>query len=456
MGIRVIGLVILLPLVTASSLHADYSVRECIGPAAPANSGYWLPPWSSWKTIAELEFNTNTPSDLVIHAVVDIQEGNTPNAYVSYQITLDGAPLGWYTRRIPERLPDSQLLRSFKPDVTAGVHTLGVRVHNHSPYNVYYGRAWISPLLVEASEATVSTLPGGTVTVGSGWTTLMQLSIANPNNKMMYLGAFTTVETGNALNALEYRFVRGATQVEIYYESVPDVLPEGLHFGFIDENPGTSTVTYMFQARSPSGSTATFTARELYAQTVPRVTVFDATVQNKSIVSDHNFYTVVETPWKTLLPQSIGPYGTNSYGHAYFSFTGPYAEESDIQLELETPYFTPPTPTLWEIGWLGYHPVGYTMSNADITDWEQLGLSASGNHKVRLKARGICSSGNVMSFLRARLQVMVLPDNERFTFHSCAISPTTCCANNYPSCIVYDCRAGDMAIVGGLPSRNCF
>jgi hypothetical protein len=272
---------------------------------------------------------------------------------------------------------------------------------------------------------------------------------------MVYLGAFATVETGAPLNALEYRVMRGATQTEIYYESVPDVLPEGLHFGFIDENPGTSTITYQFQARSPSGSTATFTARELYAQTVPRVTVFDATVQNKSIISDHSFYTVMETPWKTLLPQSVGPYGTNSHGHAYFSFNGPYAEESDLQLELELQYKSPPL-NLWEIGWLGYHPVGYTMSNGDISDWEQLGLVATGNHKVRLKARGICASGNLMSFLRARLQVMVLPDNERFTFHSCTQSPSTCCANNYPSCLVYNCLAGDMTIVGGLPPRNCF
>lgn len=433
---------------------ADVTVRECILSPPPAGQAYLLPPSSGWKMIGSLQFNHQTASDYVVSVMLDFPESNTPDTLVEYQVMLDGTPHGWFTRRVPESFPTTQVLRAIIADVPSGIHNLGIRARNLGASNVYYHRFWISPLLVESSEVSAWSSTTTPVAVGSSWTTIGQTTVSVAANHYAYLTGFSTVTGGTAGAALEYRFVRGTTEIDALYDTVPDVMSDGMHMAFVDRFPSVGSNTYKLEARSPSGSSVTIGSRELGTQTIPNFTVFEATSGAGSIPNDDTFYALSATPWMQIAPASIGIHGTDASGFAHFTYTGSLITEAEVQLELE--FLS--NGSKWEVGWMGVNPSGVTKLEANMSDWEQLGLTDMDYYKMSFRARGLCQPASTnLAFQETRFQVLVIPDNTPYTFHSCTASPGTCCANNPTTCLAYSCTAsGELALASGIPSRNCF
>lgn len=433
---------------------ADVTVRECIAPSPGWAKAYRLPPSSGWTVLGTLEFNHQTTSDYIANVMVELTEGNTPNTRVEYQILLDGVAHGWYTRRVPERFRTTQILRSIIANVPGGIHTLGIQARNlSSSTNVYYSRVWISPLLVEGSETRKG---GSTVTpasVGTSWTTLFTKSITTPSDRMNYLAGFVTITGGTPLGGLEYRFLRGSTEIDRFLDSVPDVMSDGVHLAHIDRYAPAGTNTYHLQARITSGTAATAGARSLHVQTMPKFTVFEGvTTSNVTVPSDGTWKTVSSTPWQQLSPASVGSYGTDGSGFAHVTHTGAYNYSGELRFHLELLE----AGLSFEVGWLEVHPVGQTRLMANQSDWEQLGLNTSGHYRLSLQAKGACSQpGATQMLARTRFQVAVIPDSTSYTFHPCSTNPSVCCANNYPSCLVYKCTMSSSLQVVSVPVWNC-
>jgi hypothetical protein len=424
-------------LAAALPARAEVSVRECITDGAPAGFSYSLPADGQWHDIGSLEFNHNSGSDYVISAVADLKPGNLVNAWVEYQITVDGLQYGWFTRRTPEIYATTQLVRAVAPDLPAGIHTIALRARNFSSSAVLYNRIWISPLLVDSSETTLKNYgAGGSVTVGSSWTNLAQLSIAVPSSKMLYLAGFATVTSGSPLTPVVYRLT-SAQVVDTFNDSVPDVVSDGVHVASIYKPPSTGSANYWFQAKS-LGAPFVVGARELAVQTLPAFTLLEGAGGAISLPNDFQWHTIAESPWITLPAPARGAYGSDGSGYAYYTYTGS-PTLAEVRLDLETTY-TPPADH-WEVGWLGVNPSGYTKLEADASDWEQLGLDVGTNFRMHLQARGLCpSSPRPVSVSKSRFQVMILPDNSPFTSASCAGNPAVCCANNPSVCQKYECK----------------
>src|SRR5436305_7426831 len=159
-------LLALILILCAAPSHAEVSVRECIANSAPAGQAYRLPADGQWYDVGSLVFNHNSPSDYIVTVVADFTPGNPVNAWVEYQITVDGTAYGWYTHRTPEVYPTTQTMRAVAYDLATGIHTIALRARNFSSSSVLYNRIWISPLLVDSSETTLKDYgAGGSVTV---------------------------------------------------------------------------------------------------------------------------------------------------------------------------------------------------------------------------------------------------------------------------------------------------
>jgi len=432
---------------------SEVGARECITPGPPAGQAYRLQADGQWRDLGSLDFNHNSASDYVITGVVEFSEGNHANGLVEYQFTLDGGLHGWYTRRTPQVYPTTEVLRTIVGDIPAGIHSLTIRARNLSPYDVYYSRVWLSPLLVDSAESTsINFGPAGNITVGSAWTTLAQTTLSVPSGKMVYLSGFETIVAGTALSPVEYRIV-GAATLDQYSDSAPPVFSDGVHVSVIDKTPPVGTATYSLQARSLSGSTFTVGARELTAQTLPQFTVFDATGGGLSFANDDTWHTIAQTGWINLSPASHGTYGTDGGGFANFTYDGALAAEAEAQFLLE---FSP-NPLSFEVGWIGVNPSGYQKLVALNSDWEQLGLVTSGEtYRMNLQVRGLCENNMQPVMLKSsHFQIAVLPDNTPYTSASCAANSAVCCANNYPACQKYDCKML-LPLASGIPSRDCF
>ena len=440
----------LLAVPVSERLAAETGVRECIAPSAPGGHAYRLDFGYSWKMIGTLEFNHQTTSDYIVTGVVFFPESNTPDNRVEYQFTLDGVPHGWYTRRVPDNYPTSQTLRTVISDVPGGIHVLGIRARNLSSAPVYFSRFWLSPLLVESSETRARTSSSSTASAGSSWTTLLSKNSTVPSDRMAYVAAFTTVAGGTPSAPLEYRILRGSTEIAKFDDSVPEAFPDGVHLAFIDRFPGSGLNTYQLQARSPSGSTVTFSSRELDIQTLPEYTVFEAGSTSKTIPNDDQWYTLSSTSWQQIAPISRGSNGTDGSGYGYFTHTGPLNAEAEARFQME--FLS--NGSLWEIGWVSSHPTGETALRGHNSDWEQLGLSLSDHFKVRYQARGLCQGSPDLQISKNRFQIMVIPDNTPYTHAAC---PNSSCCDNHSSCLAYTCsHSGQLALVGGIPSRDCY
>ncbi|HEX2164519.1 MAG TPA: hypothetical protein VHM02_11270 [Thermoanaerobaculia bacterium] len=437
---------------------ADVSVRDCIAPAAGWAQAYELPPNSGWTVLGTLQFNHDTTSDYVVNAMVDFAEGNTANTLVEYQLLLDGNPHGWFTKRVPERFHNTQVLRSLMSNVSGGIHTLGIQARNLSTTaSVYYNRIWLSPLLVEGSEITTGSGTINSISVGTSWTTIQSTTINTPSDKMNYVAAFLTVTGGTPLGGLEYRILRGFTQLDHFIDTVPDVMWDGVHVAHIDTAAPSGSSTYHLQARITSGSTATIGARSLEVQSLPELMVFDvATTSSINIPSDNTWHTVSTSGTQQLHPMSIGQYGTDGHGFAHVTHTGPYDFSGELRFQLYLLDETDPNLDDFEVGWLEVHPVGQRRLMTNLAEWEQLGLNSSDDYEMRLEAKGICAQmGATQTLAQTRFQVIVLPDDTPYTYHPCSDSPGTCCANNFPACQVYSCTMSSSLQIVSVPAWNC-
>lgn len=439
--------------ISAPIAHADVTVRECIKFPTGVAQAWYLPPSSGWKHLGYLTFNHLTSSDYVVTALVGLHEGNVAGTEVEYQITLDGAPHGWYVRRVPAGYPTSQVIRSVIANVSAGQHVLGLRARNLSTtQGVKYEMFWLTPLLVNGTETTKLTSTTTATSVGSAWTTVLQ---ATPNvaaGKMAYLAAYLEHSSGTPNQYLEYRLLRSSVEISRWEDSVSDILRDGIHFSYIDKTPGTGAVSYELQTRNMAGASTTFGARSLDIQMIPQLTVFEASGTNFSVPGNGSWYDLVNTGWVSVSPASIGTYGSDGAGFAHFTYNGSFNNEALLQLTLES----------WNIGWsfeVGVRFVHGSSTGRELealpSDWEQLGLKTTDQYRMTLQARGLCNTTN-LNFSRAHFQVLAVPDSAGFVNPgTCSSVPSVCCSQFPSQCTVYTCEpSGELSQVSAS-GINC-
>lgn len=135
------------------------------------------------------------------------------------------------------------------------------------------------------------------------------------------------------------------------------------------------------------------------------------------------------------------------------TYNGAFNNEALLQFDLES----------LNVGWvfeIGVRFVHVSNTGQELealpSDWEQLGLQASHQYRMHLKARGLCTTSQKMTFSRVQFQVMVTPDNNGFVNPgTCEQAPWACCAQFPSQCTVYTCDAsGELALVS-VPGLNC-
>jgi len=432
---------------------ADVTVRECIKFPTGTAQAWSLPASSGWKHLGYLTFNHLTASDYVVTALVGLHEGNVSGTEVEYQITLDGSPHGWYVRRVPAGYPTSQVIRSVIPNVSAGQHVLGLRARNLSTTQaVKYEMFWISPLLVQGSETSKLVSSTTATSVGSAWSTILQ---ATPNiaaGKMAYLAAYIEHSSGTPNQYLEYRILRSSVEISRWEDSVSDILRDGVHFSYIDTSPGSGAISYELQARNMVGGSTTLGARSLDIQTLPQLTVFEASGTNLSVPGNGNWYDLLSTSWQNVSSASIGSYGSDGSGFAHVTYNGTFNNEALLQLQLES----------FNLGWsfeVGVRFVHGSTTGRELealpSDWEQLGLNTSHQYRVKLQARGLCNTTN-LNFSRAHFQVLAVPDSTGFVNPgTCSSVPSVCCSRFPSQCTVYTCEASGELSQVAASGINC-
>jgi hypothetical protein len=436
----------------AAPLTAEVNVRECID---FSSGGTWLlPANSSMLDVGTLTFNAITSSDLVVNAAVGLQAGNLAGSLVTYQIALDGVATSTFTRRNPEAFPTAIVLRDFFPNVATGQHTLTIRAQNGSPNTVWFYMFWISPLLVDSTENTISNTSSSAVTVGSTFTTLISTAITPASGEQVYLGLYDEITHGSGDNQLEFQVLRGSTVIDDYFVGVPSYLTDGFHNAYVDTTPALGANTYTVQARNLSGKTTTFGTKTLWAQTIPSdIYVWQGNASNVSVPADFNWHVVATSGFVPLPAASHGQYGVSAHGFAIASYDGPYDKEALLEFEVtaQTEGWT------FEVGDLHSHPsLSSTLRLRNMmSDWEELGLVAGNDYKINLRVNGACTSTNNVGFKNIQFQELGVPTNYRFTSASCSTSPTTCCANNNPPCTVYTCAASGQLSLGTAGGLKC-
>jgi hypothetical protein len=297
--------------------EADLSVRECI--KAPTGGRWELPGDSQWRTVSSLDFNNILSSDIVAQAAITYHEGpGQAGVRVECQLVLDGISSFTMQHRPNTGFPTTKMLRASFPDVVAGQHTLQLRARSTSTFSAYFAQAWITPLLVEATEVSSSGAAGGSLTTPTTntWTTLVSTAVTPPFGKAVVLGAYAAVTAGPLNQLIEYQILRGATPIASFFDSVSSFLPSGQSFAVLDRSPGSSSVTYTLQARTIGGAT-TFSTRRLFSQTIPGdLTVYEGSASNVSIPADTAWHTIVSSPPTVLASSSSGIYGTKGFGFA--------------------------------------------------------------------------------------------------------------------------------------------
>jgi hypothetical protein len=437
--------ILLLPTVAT----ADLSVRECI--TAPSSGRWELPGDSQWRTVSTLGFNNVLSSDIVAQAAITYHEGPAQTgARIEYQLVLDGAASFTMQHRPQTGYPTTKMLRASFPDIAVGQHNLELRARNTSSFSAYFAQAWITPLLVDSTEATSSGAATASLTTPktNTWTTLVSTTVTPPSGQAVVLGAYSAVTAGPLNQLIEYRIVRGATPLDSFFDSVGSYLPTGQHFALLDRAPGTAPVTYSLQARTTGGAT-TFSTRRLFAQSIPgNLTVYEATASNVAFPADGSWHTIVSSPSTPLASASVGTYGTQGFGFATVTYNGAYNNEALLRFN-----FIADQP--WEVGVVHVHGTGgKTVMEGLISDWETLGFIAGNSYTVQLQAVGQCSSASGLSAKSARFQVVVLPDNDGIDPpYICQTHPQVCCSI-FPNCTLYTCSAGTLAEVSA-PATDC-
>lgn len=331
---------------------------------------------------------------------------------------------------------------------------MGIRARNLSATTaVKYSQFWITPLLVESTETTATQGASTDIAVGSSFTNILSTTATLASGKMAYIGAYLEIVGGTANHNLEYRILRGGIEIARFDDSVPDVLRDGVHFAAIDKTPGSGGISYSVEARNASGSTTTFRNRSLSVQSVPEVTVLEGLATGVTVPSDRNWNTIASSAWTVPSSSSIGLHGTDGSGFAHATYNGTFAKEALFRFDLEA----------LSAGWhfeVGVRHVHGSNTGKELealpSDWEQLGFTITDQYRINFQARGLCNTGENMTFSRAQFQIMVIPDNNRFVNpNTCAGTPTACCSMWPAQCTVYTCQASGELSVTPLSGINC-
>lgn len=430
--------------------QADLSVRECI--KGPSGGRWELPGDSIWRTVLTLQFSNVLSSDIVAQGAITYHEGpGQTGVKVEYQLVLDGVASFTMQHRPHTGYPTAKMLRASFPGIGAGQHSLELRARSTSVFSAYFAQAWLTPVLVESTEASSSGAASAPVTAPSNgtWTTLVTTTVSPPAGRAVILGAYSAVSGGPLSQLIEYRILRGVTSVGTFFDSVSPSLPTGQSFAVLDRTPGASPVTYTLQARTTGGAT-TFSARRLFTQTIPGdLTLYEGTATNIVVPANTAWHTLVSSPAGILSPASVGTYGTRGFGFATVTYNGAYNNEALLRFNFVAG-------TKWEVGVRPVHGTGgKTVMEGLISDWEKLGFSAGNSYSVELNVFGQCASTSNISARKAQFQIVVLPDNDGYVTPAvCASNPALHCCSSYPSCTIYTCTQGTLATVPG-PGTDC-
>jgi len=266
-------------------------------------------------------------------------------------------------------------------DVLAGEHTITVRANNMSSVPVYYMGFWISPLLVDSTETMIKATNATAISAGSTWTALASVNIAPPSDRMLLLSGYISYDSGTPKNRIEYRFVANGTVLQNFVDSVPDSFPDSMHMGYIFKSPVAGQNTITLEARTPAGAATPISIRSLFAQTLPKFTVFEASGSNLSFPNDDQYRAMAATGYQSIAPISSGDKGSGSssvhasdgWGFGHFTYTGSLSSEVGVRFWL-APESGGSFPS--EVGASDVHPTARLKLEAAASDWEQLGLQS--------------------------------------------------------------------------------
>jgi hypothetical protein len=457
--IALTNVLLCLCMVSLSPLAAEQSGRECIGFATPGQ-GYRIQPGSGWQTLAHLKFSFNSNSDIIAQASAMFSESNTPDVLVSYQIWLDGAATSWTIDRLPGTFPGTHVVRSFIPDVTAGVHTLSLKVQNLGSVPVDYNGFWIGPTMVDASESTTIDQTAAPITIDTNWTTLAQASLAVSSSQMIMMQGYAEQHTGVAGRRIEYRFQAGTTTLQTYTDALAGQLPDGQIVTYIYAAPPSGTNTIQLQAHTISG-TAQIQSRHLWMQTMPRYTVLDGTFTATSIPNNGTYTALATSPavgLNSLSLSGLSAAGSRKYttpvGYGLITY-GAGTGTSEVQLRME--FLENGNSLGFDIGQLdqpywGALKLQALMSNGD----GKLGfLPPPTTYSVLFSALGLCPGQPAVPVQAGgRFQVAISPDNFPYLDIHCDQHPELQCCASFPQQCTYECAA-DQPTVASV-QRGCY
>ena len=446
---------------SSPSLKAEQSGRECIHFANPGK-GYRIQPNSGWQTLGHLKFSFNSNSDIIAQVAAMLSENNTPDVLVSYQIWLDGVATSWTSDRLPGTFPGTHVVRSFIPDVTAGIHTLTLKVANLGSVPVDYNGFWIGPTLVDASESTTINQTSTPITIDTNWTTLAQAPLSVSSSQMIMMQGYAEQHTGVLGRRIEYRFQTGSTTLQAYTDSLAGQLPDGQIVTYIYAAPPSGTNTIQLQARTFSG-TAQIQSRHLWMQTMPRYTVLDGTFTVTSIPNNGMYTALATSPAVSLNSLSLSGLsaaGTRKYttpvGYGLITY-GSGTGTSEVQLRME--FLENGNPLGFDIGQLDQPYWGATKLQTLISNGDgKLGfLPPPATYSVVFSGLNLCpgSAGtSVPVQAGGRFQVAISPDNFPYLNINCDQHPELQCCASFPQQCTFEC-APDLPPVDSA-QRGCF
>lgn len=416
--LRATATAFVLALVIVPDLAAELSVRECIRVAPNGfTHAYEVPNNNQWVTITAVEMNIESPSHLVAAANLYISDAPNP---VGEVIHLRFRFEGQATWSKPVRLPpvNSSTIKIFEvlPDVQTGDVELELQLKNNTPLPFRFLRVWLSPLLVDATEATYfSSLGGVPRSLSKSWTDLASFSVG-VTGRHIYLGGYVWASlAGGAGSEVEYRFYHLnaiSSAAELYrFEDHHEQTPDSRSFNYILKNASAGDIVIL-QARAKQGGVAN--AAFLYGVSIPPVSVLEAEADSPvSVPADKATHTLLASSPSFLNSLSLSgflrPSGNRLTSSSGFGFVVPesqYAGEMNLSFQILKDGMV----LFHDAGIVNQSPLPDARFLHDWTGWPgYVDLYPSGMFHMELQAKALCESEDPITVGRRLFQVAIFP-----------------------------------------------
>jgi hypothetical protein len=444
----------------ASPGLGEVSVRECIQLRGGSEGLIRLPAATS-SNLLTMAFNLLSPSDAIFDVAIIDQDSNTPLRTPSrYNLLIDGTSAyrvdngKEYFFRTPIHTQDTIDLRFHFAGIPAGNHVATLYVNNTSASPIDVAGVYMTPLFVDATEATSVYDVTGSRAIGSGWTVLGQLTSPSLSNRHLHLSSY--IKASNAGHVQFAYNVNGVVldAIDKNFENLDD----GFVYQFTIENASPNSVVQLV-AQGP----ATIITTEMTAQTLEPYTVYEGYLPPSSISvpNDTTFHTVFSSNPTTLNQYSLaGPqccvpdhHQVCFWGHGWLELNMAASAETSIQFYH---YGTSPNYS-FEAGNLGHSADTQLSSYANPTDL----VCGSGfygppvQYGINVQISGWCPANGPITASKGRVQVIVVPAPVLVQFPTPGYDQHTCTTSWAPAC-TYQCALNSsLQIVTAPPQKQC-